>query len=434
MGNESAVLGEQAQELALTPRFDVTQRARKRALLVAFHYPPFGISSGLQRTLALSRHLQEYGWQPAVLTVHPRAYQAVREDQLEDIPDGVPVKRAFAIDVQRALRGPYPKWLALPDRWSSWFPSGVLSGLNLVRKHKPTVIWSTFPIATAHLIALTLHRITGIPWIADFRDPMTEPNYPDRPGHLWLERRVVARAAYLSFTAPSTLKMYAERYPQRPRDSWLELPNGYDEEIFRSAAARPSRPARDAPPIVLVHSGVLYPAERDPRPFFAAIAALKAAGKISAGSLRVVLRAAGHDEIYAKLLADAGVADIVELAGAIPYRAALAEMLEADGLLIFQGASCNIQIPAKIYECLRANRPLFALTDAAGDTAGVLRDAGVTTMAPIDDPAAIASGLLDFLGGIRSGTAPLPSERFVASYSRKVLTAKVAAAFDAVTA
>jgi len=94
----------------------------KRVLMIAYHYPPLRGSSGIQRTLAFSRYLREYGWQAIVLTAHPRAYPETGEDQLGDVPVDVPVYRAFALDASRHLsvRGAYPKLIALPDRWSSW--------------------------------------------------------------------------------------------------------------------------------------------------------------------------------------------------------------------------------------------------------------------------------------------------------------------------
>ena len=433
MGNQPEVLGAEAHG-ALSPSDGgatiVTERPRKSALLIAFHFPPFGISSGLQRPLAFCRYLRESGWEPLVLSVDPRAYVSVRDDQLKDVPADVSVVRAFGRDVRQL--GWYPPFLAVPDRWSSWFVGGVLSGLRLIRRHEPKVIWSTFPVATAHLIAYALHRISGVPWVADFRDPMTEPGYGDKPGHRWLEQRVVTNAARLTFTTPSTVRMYAERYPTRPPAQWVELPNGYDDDIFRSV------PHSDSPPrdsrVVLLHSGGLYPVERDPRPFFAALARLKEAGTVDANTLRVVLRATGHDDTYAPIIAQHRLGDIVELGTAVPYREALAEMLAADGLLIFQAASCNIQIPAKIYECLRARRPIFALTDNAGDTAGVLRSAGIDTIAQIDDASAIAASLTAFLTRVRAGTAPVATERIVSAYSRKALTADLARCFDEVAA
>src|SRR5207248_10179053 len=111
--------------------------------------------------------------EPTVLTVHPRAHP---QTSVGRAPEGVRVEHAFALDAARHLSvlGRYPGWLAVPDRWISWFPDAVMKGLRVVRQTRPDLIWSTFPIATAHLVALALHKLTRTPWIADFRDPMTE--------------------------------------------------------------------------------------------------------------------------------------------------------------------------------------------------------------------------------------------------------------------
>ena len=51
-----------------------------RILLVAYHFPPLAGSSGIQRTLRFVQHLPKFGWQPMVLSAHPRAYERVSDD------------------------------------------------------------------------------------------------------------------------------------------------------------------------------------------------------------------------------------------------------------------------------------------------------------------------------------------------------------------
>ena len=60
------------------------------------------------------------------------------------------------------------------------------------------------------------------------------------------------------------------------------------------------------------------------------------------------------------------IGDIVYLEKGVSYQEALEEMLSVDALLIFQAKNCNHQIPAKIYEYFRANKPIFAITDKEG--------------------------------------------------------------------
>ncbi len=408
----------------------------RRVLMVAYHYPP-GTGSGVHRTLYFSRYLPEMGWDPIVLVPHPRVYAAPGKDQMGDIPEGVSLHRAFALDSSRhlALGGRYLRLTALPDRWVSWVLGAVPKGLLLIRRFRPAAIWTTYPIATAHLIGLCLHRLTGLPWIADMRDPMNadapESERMRRRVFRWIERSTVTRATCCVFPTPGAVRLYRERFPAVPGERMVLLPNGYDEGPFLDAER--DLPAREAGrPLTLVHSGLLYPSERDPRAFFDALAEMKRTG--ATRDLRVVLRGGGHDDVHAPEIARRGIGDVVELAPPLPYREALRETLQADGLLLFQASNANAQVPAKVYEYFRARRPIFAMTDLQGDTAAVLRSAGIDTFVPLDDSAAIARGLEDFLSRVRAGTAPLVPMEEVARHSRRGRAEDLARLLSAVAA
>lgn len=409
----------------------------KRVLMVAFHFPPLRGSSGIQRALKFVQYLPALGWQPLVLSANPRAYVNQGPDQMKEIPPEVVVTRAFALDTGRHLawRGRYFGWMAWPDRYVSWCLGAVPAGLSLVRKYRPQVIWSTYPIASATLIGYLLHKLSGLPWVVDFRDPMSDEFYPRDPKlrviQRWIERKAVQNAALVVCTTPSAVVTYTTRYPELPRQRFTVLENGYDEENFRNAGATLGEPAAGRP-FTMIHSGIIYPSERDPVPLFRALSELKAAGAIDASQLHIVLRATSHDDYVGALLAEHGITDLVSLAPPVPYQAALAEMLSVDGLLLLQASNCNHQIPAKLYEYLRAGRPILALTDAAGDTAATLRAAGVDTIAPLDDSAGIKQGLLQFLQQARAGQAPLPTPSAVAAASRQARTAELARLLDSV--
>lgn len=410
--------------------------ARRRVLIVAYHYPPSHGSSGIQRTLKFSTYLREFGWEPMILTIAPRAHERVSESQMGEIPRDMVVKRAFGLDTARHLsvRGRYLRWMAQPDRWVSWWPAAVLAGLRMTRRYRPAVIMSTYPIASAHLIAQTLHRLTGLPWVADFRDSMTEPGYP-RDNRTWrihrrLEGEFVHACTRAIFTTQGTLEMYRSRYPDVPPTRWAVIENGFDEENFRDAETGTFEPLGAPGQMVLVHSGILYPQERDPLPLFAALRELKSEGVLDGKKLRLILRAPGTEAHYKATAAQFGIDDIVSIEPSVDYASALREMMRADGLLLMQGVICNHQIPAKLYEYARAGRPILALTDFAGDTARLLKEMGCTHIADMADQGSISAVLRAFIADWRAGELRGVDREVADRHSRKARTAELAGLLD----
>ena len=411
----------------------------KKILMVAYHFPPAAGSSGHLRTLSFVRALPSHGWLPIILTATRTAYPSVASGGGSQVPPGVRVHRAFALDAARHLSigGRYFRRTALPDRWANWLLAAVPLGLALIARYRPKVLWTTYPIATAHLIGLALHKLTGIPWIADFRDPMIEVDpftgkrYPDEPdlwnARSWIESHAMESCSRSVFVSPGALKICRDRYPSLSPQVLSLVPNGFDEESFRIAEKKASSPPEKNRPLVLLHSGLLYPTpDRDPKDFFGALVDLRNENAISAETLQVVLRASGYEDRYRVLIAALGLQDIVRIEPPQPYVDALAEMLAADGLLLFQGYTSNPAIPAKFYEYLRARRPIFALVHEDGDTAAALRAERVGCIVPLDDREKIAQGLRQFMNGLRGGVLPVVSNEAVQKYSREARAAEFA--------
>jgi glycosyltransferase involved in cell wall biosynthesis len=394
----------------------------KKVLIVAYHFPPQAESSGYLRALKFCRYLPEEGWQPRVLSVNPSAYERTNPSQLGEIPPSVHVDRVFALDTQRHLsfRGRYLRTMALPDRWVSWCLGAIPAGYRAIRRDKYDVILTTFPIASAVLIGWILHRLTGIPWVADFRDSMTEPDYPrDRSTwkvYRWLEQKTVQDAARLIFTASSAVRMYLERYPELSSNRCSLILNGYDERDFQDLL--PSPPVSNQP-LRLVHMGLLYPVERDPKPFFRAVSQLQKDGKLDAARVQIELRASGHESVYEPIIRAEGIENLIHFLPPLPYREALQNSANADGLLLFQAACCDHQIPAKVFEYLRLSKPILALTSHSGDTAALLKRTGGATIVDSADWQAIYRALPGFLKAVETHSHARPESGLVESYSRK---------------
>lgn len=404
--------------------------------MVAYHFPPLAGSSGIQRTLRFVQHLPGFGWEPIVLTVRPAAYERTSDDLNSEVPPRIRVERAFALDAARhfTIGGRYPAFLARPDRWMSWRFAAVAAGTRLIRDYKPQVVWSTYPIATAHVIGRILHERSGLPWIADFRDPMAQDGYPADP-RLWrsfknIEEKAIRRARFSVFTTPGAARLYSERYPDAAARVTV-IENGFDEESFAGlsgvdASQSPLNPGA----LTLLHSGIVYPSERDPTMLFAALNRLSNNGRLRNGKFKLRFRAAGHEELLARLVQRNNLAEFVEILPPTGYRPALEEMTRADGLLLLQAANCNEQIPAKLYEYLRAGRPILALTDPQGDTAATVRHAGLDTIARLDSIDEIQRLLERFIDQDASQSLPIPDGDHVAGASRKQRAGSLATLLD----
>src|SRR5262249_44985193 len=152
---------------------------------------------------------------------------------------------------------------------------------------------------------------------------MAQEGYPANP-RTWrsyksVEERTL-RAAWSSvFATPSAAQIYRARYPDA-NGRLAVIENGYDEESFAMLDAS----GGDAGPLTpgaltLLHSGTVYPSERDPTCFFAALRRMLDDGSLRVGELRVRLRASAHEAVLQPMVESYGLADIVELAAPLPY-------------------------------------------------------------------------------------------------------------------
>jgi glycosyltransferase involved in cell wall biosynthesis len=414
----------------------------RKVLMVAFHYPPFSASSGVQRALSFSIHLRRFGWHPYVLTADPRAFERSSPAQLADVPDDVEVQRTLALDAARhlAIKGRYWSRLALPDRWASWWLTAVPAGLAIIRRAGINAIWSTYPIATAHRIAATLSHRSGLPWVADFRDPMVEymqgtssafpPEAHLRNARLRIEARAVREAKHLVFCTEGARDIVLDRYFELDRGRTTVVSNGYEESAFESATAT-RRPIKSNARRVLLHSGTIYLGpDRDPNGVMQAIRQLADRNAVSPADLELRLRDPSNESEIRKIVATVGVQDFVTILPPLPYREALAEMLSADGLLLLQGQTSNPAIPAKLYEYLRAGRPILPCVHHEGETARTLSALGILSHASLTNPDEISTLIEAWLTRPEHFERQLPGQDDVRSFSRERLTEKVAAILD----
>ncbi len=411
-------------------------------LVVAFHYPPDNSSTGVLRTLKFTRYLLEHGWRSHVLTVTPEHYRNQDEALLAEVPEAVTVTRVPFTDVRRrfSIAGRYPGFIAQPDPFWPWIPPALRAARELLARHPVRALFSTYPVPSAHLIGRALARRTGLPWIADFRDPWAGGG-AGWQGHIdaFFERRVVRTARLVLANTEAARRDFLARYPDLPQERFVTLPNGYDESDF--ADLRPV--VRDEQRFTIAYAGTVDPYNRDPRPVLRALGRLVRAGRIPKDPLRLLFLGVGsqaREPWLQKTLEEEGLMGVTEIVEArIPYAQALARLASSDLLLVLnqprtgEADFWRLMVPAKVYEFLRLGRPMLVLV-GEGAVVETLAALGVEGACDPADEAAIEARIEAVWAAWRRGERETQPPPGLAAYERRALSARLAQLLDAVAA
>lgn len=408
----------------------------RRVLMLAYYFPPLG-GGGVQRTLKYVKYLPSEGFDSIVITDGRRGF-FLRDETLDrEVPDGTLVLRAPALPLQQAQwkldgllrRARVPTTLAAnilwPDGLVGWLVGAVWRALRAVRTHRPDVLYSTSSPTTAHLAALIVHRLTGLPWVADFRDPWAlatgDPEGPSGSAvaraNAALERKVVEEASYVT-VADDTIHL-AGLHLHDPRR--VVLPNGVDPEDVPLQSAPGPRP--DLQRFRLSHVGSLY-GHRDGAPVFAAIRDLIDRGKLHERAFE--LRIIGH----ARLTDDVELDSLpLTFTGYVHHSRAIAEMASSSALLLYQPNGYPTS-SGKIYEYLASGRPVLCVASRENPSYRLVEHLRAGECAEPQDQAAIASAIERLVTKWQSGANKVHSnvrQEVLRRFSRRKLTGELAA-------
>lgn len=411
----------------------------KRVLLVTCYYPPDGSSSGVLRPLKFSKYLPRVGWVPHVLTMKEWMYSVKDNGLVQEIPPEVTIHRTFALDSGRhlAVKGRYLSLFAVPDRYVSWLPFGVVHGLRVIRSSGIHAIFSTSPPPTSHLIAASLKAASGLPWVADFRDPwLEEGSNPARSflRHRFeaaLERLIIRHANCLTVTTPNFRRDLLLRYPELGPEGVRVIYNGYDEMDFQNL----ERTILDRR-FEILHAGLITTEFRDPFPLLRALATLINEGKIRRDEAKMTFLGGGSYLLsgnFSERVSQLELGGVVEVIERVSHREALQRQMAAAVLLLLQASEDTTSlIPAKAFEYLRSGRPILALTQQ-GATADLLKEMDACYVVDPADPSGLERAILSLYRLWQQPNRPTEIRRAISRYERSHLTAELAQLLEELT-
>ncbi len=293
-------------------------------------------------------------------------------------------------------------FIHLDSQWS-WFLGAAVEALFIVRRHRPDIIYTTAGPPTTHVVGFLIHRLCGLPWLAEVHDPLVyddEPRGRQRYRFRNLIEGLISRHAdAVIYFTDQALAHAQRRHPFRGRT-----------HVLRPGAAAPAltgpayAPGRE---FHLGHFGSLAE-ERNLAGIFNALHGLLQATPRWQETLRVDVYGAQLDPVSRRTLAALPLPGTVVEHGRLEFdprtgksgRQQVAEAMRCCDVLLLvhgEGTVCDQYIPSKLYEYLHAHRPILGIAAPGSELEQILRACGHPVVPPNDD-AGLRQALADLVG------------------------------------
>lgn len=337
---------------------------RKKVLFIPYNYPPQG-GVAVLRTIKFLKYLPKFGWNPTVLTLKTSRYMIKDLTLCREVPDSVRIYRVREFGrrpIMLLAKAGLGNWIQFPDKEASWVITAFLRALGIIKREKIPIIYTTSPPHSTHLIGYLCKQVTGVKWIADFRDlwcgnPFFVPDTgKEKRLHEKLEKKVIASADFVLANTPYALSYFTKTYPLLAY-KFICLPNGFDPEDFNHI-----KPNKVNNKMTFTYVGT-YGGMRPMNYFFQALREFLDEVPEAEQEIEVVF--VGTLSVIVQRLAEKlGLGTVIRFKGHLPHKEAIKSILESDVLLLFQfeDHGGSTALPSKIFEYMKAGKTIFAQT------------------------------------------------------------------------
>jgi len=305
----------------------------------------------------------------------------------------------------------------MPDVLDLWIQPAV----RAVSGRSFDVLLSTYAPYASHVIASRLvERGVAQHWVADFRDPWTRHHqfrglFPFSMVERFLEQRTLRQANLVTTVSQGVADILKQDYPSLRVQI---VPNGYDDSLLTSL---------DPTPLYedgcerLVHTGTLYPGNRNHHVFLDALEYLRDHDASALASLAVVF--AGADLAGLEFeVAERKLQDTVSFPGVVRREEALRMQRDACVQLFFETEAIEGVTTGKLYEYLASGRPIWRISQRAdSDSARIIHDSATGINVPTE-PVSLAR-MLAQVARQRPTLKPDPAQ--VARHARSSIAAEL---------
>lgn len=436
----------------------------KRVLIISYYWPPTG-GSGVQRWVKFAKYLPSEGWQPVIYTPENPEQLAIDESLADEIPAEVEViktrivepyeiykkllrksghsKEAVEVNPVNAQNKSFLQKVAMwvrgnlfrPDPRCMWIGPSVRFLKKYLKEHPVDLIVSTGPPQSMHLIGRRLALETGLPWIADFRDPWTKIFYfkhlsmthGTERWHKKMEKKVLDDTSVVVAVSPLVQQEF-----QAMTSTRVELiTNGFDECDFAAEPCHDAEGGSDNE-FCVTHTG-LFAADGNPTVLWEVLAEKCASDNAFRKALKIKLIGKTDDSILTALN-EAGLSECVKNIGYLPHSEAVEQQRNASLLILplRKEPEYKAVLPGKLFEYLASRRPVLGIGQKDGAMAMILNETKTGVVLDWEDREAIACHIDSCWEKHLAGKL-VTDGADISQFTRRSLTRRMAQLFDSLT-
>lgn len=430
----------------------------KRVLIISYYWPP-SAGSGVQRWLKFVKYLPKFNWIPIVYTPENPDFHVKDESLLSDIPEEAiilkqPIWEPYSLhrvifggddkkdgnagivnSSSKGLKSYFSNWirgnLFIPDPKKYWVKPSIKYLRSYLKDNPVDLIISTGTPHSMHLIAWQLKKEFSLPWIADFRDPMskldmldsyhiTNSNYRK---YQKIERSIIEAADIVLTTSG----VWKEDFKALGAKRAEFITNGFDESDF-------STQNEPYDQFVISHFGLLNHL-RNPVILWQALSELCIEEIEFKDDLRIHLGGSIDKMNIEEIKTYPHLGSSLRLFDYLTHKEVISEYQKSTVLLLllFNSQSGQGNIPGKLFEYLAARKAILAFGPGEGDSKRIIEETNSGTFYFYSKSSKdkikekVKSLYMDFKSGVKTD---IPA---VYKYSREYLTKNLVKLMDDLT-